>query len=54
MDHYQLHIAEEDGQCDWDFQPLEKRDVIEKYGFTTLALVEKCIPDSHKGIEVIV
>ncbi|KAK4320781.1 hypothetical protein Pmani_008376 [Petrolisthes manimaculis] len=41
VDHYALHIAEEDGQVDWDFQALRGRDMFEKFGFTVLALVEK-------------
>lgn len=41
VEHYALHIAEEDGQVDWDFQALRPRDVIEKFGFNVLALVEK-------------
>ncbi|XP_063865482.1 target of rapamycin complex 2 subunit MAPKAP1-like isoform X1 [Scylla paramamosain] len=41
VEHYALHIAEEDGQVDWDFQALRPRDIIEKFGFNVLALVEK-------------
>lgn len=41
MEHYALHIAEEDGQVDWDFQALPSRDQFEKFGFNVLALVEK-------------
>ncbi|KAG0729358.1 Target of rapamycin complex 2 subunit MAPKAP1 [Chionoecetes opilio] len=41
VDHYALHIAEEDGQVDWDFQALRPRDVVEKFGFNVLALVER-------------
>ncbi|KAK8733682.1 hypothetical protein OTU49_006424 [Cherax quadricarinatus] len=41
VERYALHIAEEDGQVDWDFQALRNRDVIEKFGFNVLALVEK-------------
>ncbi|XP_071525022.1 target of rapamycin complex 2 subunit MAPKAP1 isoform X3 [Panulirus ornatus] len=41
IERYALHIAEEDGQVDWDFQALRNRDVIEKFGFNVLALVEK-------------
>ena len=36
-----LHIAEEDGQVDWDFQALRNRDFLDKFGFNILALVEK-------------
>ncbi|XP_076047447.1 SAPK-interacting protein 1 [Oratosquilla oratoria] len=40
IDYYSLHIAEEDGQVDWDFQALPLRDTISKFRFDILALVE--------------
>lgn len=53
MENYALHIAEEDGQVDWDFQALNNRDVIEKFGFNILALVEKKnVPEVSKDIVV--
>lgn len=53
MENYALHIAEEDGQVDWDFQALNNRDVIEKFGFNILALVEKKnVPEASKDIVV--
>ncbi|XP_047494365.1 target of rapamycin complex 2 subunit MAPKAP1-like [Penaeus chinensis] len=53
VENYALHIAEEDGQVDWDFQALNNRDVIEKFGFNILALVEKKnVPEASKDIVV--
>ena len=37
-------IAEEDGEVDTDFPALDSKEVISKFGFPTLALVEKEIP----------
>lgn len=38
---YSLHIAEDDGSVDHDFPALEPSEPISKFGFTTLALLEK-------------
>ncbi|TRZ01295.1 hypothetical protein DNTS_018628 [Danionella cerebrum] len=38
---YCLHIAEDDGEVDTDFPPLDSSEPIHKFGFSTLALVEK-------------
>uniref|UniRef100_A0AAY5KHS1 Target of rapamycin complex 2 subunit MAPKAP1 n=1 Tax=Esox lucius TaxID=8010 RepID=A0AAY5KHS1_ESOLU len=38
---YCLHIAEDDGEVDPDFPPLDSNEPIHKFGFSTLALVEK-------------
>ncbi|XP_077441791.1 target of rapamycin complex 2 subunit MAPKAP1 isoform X3 [Vanacampus margaritifer] len=38
---YCLHIAEDDGEVDADFPPLDSNEPIHKFGFSTLALVEK-------------
>uniref|UniRef100_UPI00358E9735 target of rapamycin complex 2 subunit MAPKAP1 isoform X1 n=1 Tax=Myxine glutinosa TaxID=7769 RepID=UPI00358E9735 len=40
VDAYCLHIAEDDGEVDEDFPPLDSSETIHKFGFTTLALVE--------------
>lgn len=37
---YSLHIAEDDGEVDWDFPPLDDRETVAKFGFLVLALVE--------------
>ncbi|XP_037079864.1 target of rapamycin complex 2 subunit MAPKAP1-like isoform X3 [Pollicipes pollicipes] len=37
---YSLHIAEDDGEVDWDFPPLDDRETVAKFGFNVLALVE--------------
>uniref|UniRef100_A0A3Q2D185 Target of rapamycin complex 2 subunit MAPKAP1 n=1 Tax=Cyprinodon variegatus TaxID=28743 RepID=A0A3Q2D185_CYPVA len=41
VDAYCLHIAEDDGEVDTDFPPLDSNEPIHKFGFSTLALVEK-------------
>ncbi|XP_061406668.1 target of rapamycin complex 2 subunit MAPKAP1 isoform X1 [Lethenteron reissneri] len=41
METYCLHIAEDDGEVDADFPPLDATEPIHKFGFSTLALVEK-------------
>jgi hypothetical protein len=38
---YALYIAEEDGAVDLDFPALDEKDVISKFGFQQLAIVEK-------------
>ncbi|KAF7400602.1 stress-activated map kinase-interacting protein 1 [Vespula maculifrons] len=37
---YGLYITEDDGEVDWDFPCLDPREVISKFEFTTLGLVE--------------
>ncbi|XP_053551614.1 target of rapamycin complex 2 subunit MAPKAP1 [Bombina bombina] len=41
VDSFCLHIAEDDGEVDTDFPPLDSNEPIHKFGFSTLALVEK-------------
>uniref|UniRef100_A0A3B3W0P9 Target of rapamycin complex 2 subunit MAPKAP1 n=1 Tax=Poecilia latipinna TaxID=48699 RepID=A0A3B3W0P9_9TELE len=41
VEAYCLHIAEDDGEVDTDFPPLDSNEPIHKFGFSTLALVEK-------------
>ncbi|KAK7789239.1 hypothetical protein R5R35_013054 [Gryllus longicercus] len=41
VDQYGLYIAEDDGEVDWDFPCLDPREVISKFGFSYLALVER-------------
>lgn len=41
VNHYGLFIAEDDGAVDWDFPCLDSREVVSKFGFTYLALVER-------------
>nr|XP_054769405.1 target of rapamycin complex 2 subunit MAPKAP1-like [Lytechinus pictus] len=45
VESYCLMIAEEDGEVDMDFPALDSREVISKFGFNTLALVEKDAPE---------
>jgi target of rapamycin complex 2 subunit MAPKAP1 len=44
VSHYALFIAEDDGSPDADFPCLEPREVVGKFGFTTLALVRVSSP----------
>lgn len=41
---YSLYIAEEDGEVDMDFPTLDEKDLITKFGFQYLAVVEKHAP----------
>ncbi|KAI8518271.1 Target of rapamycin complex 2 subunit mapkap1 [Branchiostoma belcheri] len=41
VEAYCLHIAEDDGEVDTDFPALDAKEPFAKFGFTTLALVEK-------------
>nr|CAB3263639.1 target of rapamycin complex 2 subunit MAPKAP1-like [Phallusia mammillata] len=38
---FALHIAEDDGEVDYGFPPLENNEPVSKFSFPTLALVEK-------------
>ncbi|EDO48758.1 predicted protein, partial [Nematostella vectensis] len=40
LNHYCLMIAEDDGEVDTDFPALDRKEIITKFGFTSLALVE--------------
>ena len=40
MSQYGLYIAEDDGDVDWVFPSLDTREVVSKFGFSYLALVE--------------
>lgn len=43
-----MHIAEDDGEIDWDFPCLDPRETVGKFGFKFLALVEsKTSHSSH-------
>ncbi|XP_065348191.1 target of rapamycin complex 2 subunit MAPKAP1 [Cloeon dipterum] len=44
---YALHIAEDDGEVDWDFPCLDEKEVVSKFGFNYLALVQKT--EVHKS-----
>eukprot|EP00095_Tigriopus_kingsejongensis_P012344 snap_masked-scaffold198_size266703-processed-gene-0.14 protein:Tk12344 transcript:snap_masked-scaffold198_size266703-processed-gene-0.14-mRNA-1 annotation:"target of rapamycin complex 2 subunit mapkap1-like" len=44
-DMYTLYMAEPDGSIEKEFPPLEKRELISKYGFNILGLVD----DGHEG-----
>lgn len=44
MDNYALFIAEDDGSPDSDFPCLEPKEVVGKFGFTSLALVRSKHP----------
>ena len=39
-ENYAIHIAEDDGEIDWDFPCLDPRETVGKFGFKFLALVE--------------
>ncbi|BES92991.1 Stress-activated map kinase-interacting protein [Nesidiocoris tenuis] len=41
VDAYRLFIAEDDGDVDWDFPCLDSREVINKFGFSHLAVVDR-------------
>ena len=43
VNHYCLHIAEDDGEVDGDFPSLDNREPMLKFGFGKLALME-CTP----------
>ena len=47
MDNYALFIAEDDGSPDSDFPCLEPREVVAKFGFTSLALVRSSKPANN-------
>ncbi|CAG0895471.1 unnamed protein product, partial [Cyprideis torosa] len=51
---YDLHIAEEDGEVDWELMPLDKTAKMSKYGFRYLALAERPAQkeEKEKGMEV--
>lgn len=44
VNYYALHIAEDDGEVDWDFPALDINEPISRFGFSKLALVERDIP----------
>jgi len=54
VDHYALHIAEEDGQVDSDFHALPQKDCIDKYGFHILALMQKRIIPTQSSKDLVV
>ena len=48
VETYCLMIAEEDGEVDMDFPALDSKEAMSKFGFNTLALVEKDAPQDEK------
>ncbi|CAG2109000.1 unnamed protein product [Medioppia subpectinata] len=46
VSHYSLRIAEENGEVDADFPSLNSKELVAKFGFPVLALVEK---DEHEN-----
>ncbi|XP_033119134.1 target of rapamycin complex 2 subunit MAPKAP1-like isoform X2 [Anneissia japonica] len=57
VESYCLMIAEEDGEVDTDFPALDNRELIARFGFPTLALVElnpKSVKPSQKTDQVVV
>ena len=47
--NFALYIAEDDGTADADFPCLESKEIVSKFGFTSLALVRTS--DSNSGTE---
>lgn len=45
VENYSLFMCEEDGSVDWDFPSLDSSDLLSKYGFTVLAVVERSKPE---------
>jgi len=41
LNEYSIHIAEDDGEVDWDFPCLDDNEAVAKFGFNYLALVQK-------------
>uniref|UniRef100_A0A146KUD3 Target of rapamycin complex 2 subunit MAPKAP1 n=1 Tax=Lygus hesperus TaxID=30085 RepID=A0A146KUD3_LYGHE len=41
VSNYSLYIAEDDGDVDWDFPCLDSREIINKFGFSYLAIVDR-------------
>ncbi len=50
VSHYSLRIAEENGEVDPDFPSLNSKELVAKFGFPVLALVEK--DDLENGLVV--
>jgi hypothetical protein len=47
---YSLHIAEDDGEVDWDFPCLDTHETVAKFGFSYLALVQRAAGQAaHPG-----
>jgi hypothetical protein len=51
---YSLRIAEEDGEVDDDFPPLDPNENIAKFGFPTLGLIRKNVHSTKKIVVVTV
>ena len=51
-DNYALFIAEDDGSPDADFPCLEPKEVVGKFGFTSLALVRSANPPKEAKKEL--
>ena len=47
VSHYSLRIAEENGEVDPDFPSLNSKELVAKFGFPVLALVEKDEQESN-------
>jgi len=45
VENSSLFMCEEDGSVDWDFPSLDSSDLLSKYGFTVLAVVERSKPE---------
>ncbi|XP_046403798.1 stress-activated map kinase-interacting protein 1 [Ischnura elegans] len=48
VDRYGLYIAEDDGEVDWDFPCLDRGEIVAKFGFRHLALVERSEAEVEK------
>lgn len=47
---FALHIAEDDGEVDWDFPCLDPHETVAKFGFSYLALVQRAVGQAaHSG-----
>ena len=51
VSNFALFIAEDDGSPDSDFPSLDPKEIVGKFGFTSLALVRTCIPEKEVNKE---
>ena len=54
VENYALHIAEEDGQVDMDFQALNPREMVDRFGFSILALIPRLNANQESSKDVVV
>lgn len=54
VSHYSLRIAEENGEVDPDFPSLNSKELVAKFGFPVLALVEKDEQESNILVTMLV